>query len=84
LRLPYSTVSQLRADERERERRPDDRNVEFAQEIRNAADVVFVAVRDENRAELIDPFADVREIVDDDVHAEHLVVGEHQSAVDGY
>ena len=75
-------VAQLRANERERERRPDDRHVELAQQIGNAADVIFVAVRYEHRTKLVDAFADVREVVDDDVDAEHLVVGKHQPAVD--
>ncbi len=54
----------------------------FLGEIRNAADVVFVAVRDQQRAQLRGPLAHVREIVDHDVDAIHLVVGKHESAVD--
>ena len=48
----------------------------------NAADVIFVAVRHEHRAQFGGALADVGEIVDDDVDAEHLVVGKHQAAVD--
>jgi uncharacterized protein YciU (UPF0263 family) len=75
-------ILQLRTDQRERKRRTDDRNVELAQEVRDAADVIFVTVRYEQRAELVDAFAQIRKIVDDDVDAEHVVVGEHQAAVD--
>ena len=62
---------------------PDDRAFrKLAQEVRDAADVVFVAVRHEQRAQLVAPVAQVAEVVDDDVDAEHLFVGEHQPAVD--
>jgi hypothetical protein len=46
-------ISHLGADECERERRADDGDIEFAQQVGNAADVIFVAVRDEQRAELV-------------------------------
>src|ERR1700681_1312788 len=52
-----------------------------AQRVRCPAEVVFVAVRDEQRAELVLALAQVREVVDDDVDPEHLLVGEHQAAV---
>ncbi len=51
-------------------------------QIWNAADVIFVSVCDEDRAQLVGAFTNVREVVDDDVDAEHVVVGEHQSAID--
>ena len=54
----------------------------LAREIRNAADVIFVSVGDQQRAQLVGPLANVGEVVDDDVDAEHLVVGEHQAAID--
>ena len=45
--------------------------------------MIFVAVRDEQRAQLVAPVAQVAEIVDDDVDAVHLFVREHQPAIDG-
>ncbi len=84
-RLPIARLVflELRADQRQRERRSDDRNLrKLAQQIRDPADVVFVAVRDEQAAKLVLPFAQVGEVVDDDVDPEHLLVGKHQAAVD--
>ena len=75
-------ILELRANERERERRAHDRNVELAQQIRDAADVIFVPVGHEQGAKLVLVFAQVREVVDHDVDAEHLVVGKHQTAID--
>ena len=46
--------------------------------------MVFVAVRHEHRAQLMLPFADVRKVVDNDIDAEHFVVGKHQAAVDDH
>ena len=74
---------EFRPDQRERERRADDRTFgKLAQEIRDAADVVFVSVRHEQRLELVAAIAQIAEVVDHDVDAEHLFVGEHQTAVD--
>ena len=44
--------------------------------------MVFVPVGDEQSAQLVAPIAQVAEVVDDDVDAVHLFVGEHQAAVD--
>jgi len=74
---------ELGPDQRQRERRPDDRHVgELAQQVGDPADVVLVPVGDEQRAELVAAVAHVGEVVDDDVDPEHLLVGEHQAAID--
>ena len=71
-------IARLGLDERQRKRRADDRRArKLAREVRYAADMIFVSVRDQQRPQLVRPFADVRKVVDDDVHPEHLVVGEH-------
>jgi len=73
-------LARLGLDERDRERGPDDRRLrKLAQKVRNAADVIFVPVGDEHRSQLVRAFAHVREVVDDHVHAEHLVVGKHEA-----
>jgi hypothetical protein len=69
-------------DEAERQGGPEDRDVEFAEEVRKGADVVFVAVGEENGADAVPVLDEVREVGDREVHAEHLVFGEHEAAVD--
>uniref|UniRef100_E6PFQ5 Uncharacterized protein n=1 Tax=mine drainage metagenome TaxID=410659 RepID=E6PFQ5_9ZZZZ len=44
--------------------------------------MVFVPVGDQHRAQFMHALANVAKIVDDDIDAEHLLVGEHQSAID--
>jgi hypothetical protein len=44
--------------------------------------VIFVPVRHEQGPKLVGALAQIGEIVDDDVDAEHFVIGEHQTAVD--
>jgi hypothetical protein len=46
--------------------------------------VIFVPVGDQQRAQLRGSFAHVGEIVDNHVDAVHLVVGEHEAAVDDH
>ena len=41
-----------------------------------------MTVRDEQGAKFVRAFPNVAEVVDDDVHTEHVIVGKHQAAVD--
>ena len=59
-----------------------DRRVAFAQNIRDSADVVLMAVRDDVAAQLVDVALEVGRIRDDEVYAEHVVVRERDAAVD--
>ena len=63
--------------------RPVDRHVELAQEVRERPDVVLVGVREDHPPHLLAPREQGREVGDDVVDAGHLVVGEHETAVDG-
>ena len=54
-----------------------DGQVELLQQIRDAADVVLVAVGDEQALDLILVLHHKGEVRDDHVHAEHLAVREH-------
>ena len=54
----------------------------LAQQVRECADVILVAVGQDDRAERFTPAEHVREIGDDVVDPGELVVGEHESAVD--
>ena len=46
------------------------------------ADVVFVRVRQDDRADHVLVLLQVGDVRDDDVHAEQFLLGEHQAAVD--
>ena len=64
-------------------RRPVHRHASVAQEIREGADVVLVAMREEDRAKVAALGQRVREVGDHVVDAGQLVIGKHQPAVDG-
>ena len=65
------------------ERRGVDRHArEVRQDVRQAADVVLVGVGDQERLDVGLALAQVGDVGDDEVDAEHLLVGEHQPAVD--
>ena len=52
------------------------------QDVRQAADVVLVGVGDEERLDVGLALLQVGDVGDDEVDPEHLLVGEHQAAVD--
>ena len=55
---------------------------ELGEDVRQRADVVLVRMGDEERLDVGAPVLEVGDVGDDEVDAEHLLVGEHQSAVD--
>ena len=55
---------------------------EVRQDVRQPADVVLVGVGDQERPDVGLALAEVGDVGDDEVDAEHLLVGEHQAAVD--
>ena len=55
---------------------------ELGQDVRQRADVVLVGVGDEERLDVGAALLEVGDVGDDEVDAEHLLVGEHQAAVD--
>ena len=67
------------------QRRGVDRHArELRQDVRQAADVVLVRVRDEEGLDLLAALLEVGHVGHDEVDAEHLLVGEHQAAVDDH
>ena len=79
--LPQPVLVELRLDEGERERRRDDGiDVDLAQEVRQAADVILVAVREHDRA---DPAPlEVADVGQEEIDAEVLVAREGEARVD--
>ena len=63
-------------------RRPDLGRADLAQEVRQRADVVLVAVREHDRADPVAPLAEVAEVGQDEVDAEVLVAREREARVD--
>ncbi len=65
----------------QRELGAPDGNIQFAENPRQGADVVFVAVRKDNAAHMLAIFEQVRNVGDDDVDAQQLGFGEHKPRV---
>ena len=59
-----------------------DGNLELAQNPGQAADVVLVAVGEDDGADMLPVFNEVGDVGDDDVDAEQLRLGEHEAGVD--
>src|SRR5882762_1476423 len=72
---------ELILDVGQRELGRPDRNIQFAENPRQSADVIFVAVRKDDAAHILAIFEQVRNVGDDDVDAQQLGFGEHQTGV---
>src|SRR5918999_2033919 len=82
-RLQEPVLVELRLHEPEREsRRPYLRDRDLAEEIWEGADVVFVTVREHDRANAPGTLAEIGEVGQDQVDAEVLVAREGKSGVD--
>src|SRR6266545_1972642 len=57
------------------------RKPEPREDVRQRARVVFVTVRNEDAAKLADTLGDVSYVRNDEVHTQHLFVGEHDAGV---
>ena len=78
-----AVLVELRLHEPEREARRDDlSHPHLAQEVRERADVVLVAVREDDGAHACLALAQVREVREDEVDAEVLVAREREACVD--
>ncbi len=68
----------------ERKRRAVNRQVDFFKQVRQRAYVVLVAVRKDYAAYLVGVALNKREVRYNEVHAEHIAVGESHAAVNDY
>ena len=80
--VEQSVLFQLVFDVGQRELRAPDRHVQFAQNPGQRADVVFVAVGQNDAAHPLAVFGQVGDIGDDDVDAQQFGFGKHQAGVD--
>ena len=76
-----AVLFELRLDERQRHRRPVDRAVEVRQHVRHRADVILVAVGEDERLDLASSRLEVREVGDDQVDAELIGIRKHDARV---
>ncbi len=67
--------------QRQREGRAVHRHVDFAEQERNRADVIFVAMRQDQRAHLVAILFEIREVGRDDVDAQQFGVRKHHAGV---
>ena len=78
-------LGQLGPDQPQRERSGIDRRVDgehVAQQIGQPADVILVAVRDDDARDLVRVVAQIGEVRQDQVDAQHVELGEHDARVD--
>ena len=74
---------QLRAEQRQRQLRADEGDVlPLAEEVRRRADVVLVAVGEDERLDVVEPVPDRLEVGEDQVDARVVLLGEEHAAVD--
>ncbi len=66
----------------ESERRAVNRNVDLAQQERHRADVIFMAVRQDQRADHLAMLLQIREVRSDDVDTQQFRIGKHHAGID--
>ena len=76
-----AVLFQLVADQADGQLGRIDGHIELAQQIGQAADVVLVAVGNEDTLDAVLVFQYIGEVGDDQVNAEHIGIREHQTAV---
>ena len=82
--LDEPVLAQLVAQESEGQRGAVDGHRESRQHVRQRADVVLVAVREHDPADVGDALLQPRDVRDHEVDAEHLLLREHQPGVDDH
>ena len=69
-------------DQRQRQSRAVDRTFDERHEVRQPADVILVAVREEDGGHLVAEALEVRQVGHDEVDAEQIGLGEHHAGID--
>ena len=80
--VEQSVLVELVFDVGERELGAPDGDVEFGEHPGQRADVVFVAVGEDDSANALAVFGEIGNVGDDDVDAEEFGFGEHESGID--
>src|SRR6478735_5296816 len=80
---PDTVLLELGLDEGEGQRGADDRDVALElEQVGHRADVVLVAVREDDGHDVVEPVGDVAEVREDEVDTGVVVLGEEHAAVD--
>ena len=69
-------------DEGERKARAINRNIQIAENVGEGADMIFVAVGQDNGTDVLAILLEVGDVGDDEVDAEELGFGEHHAGID--
>ena len=80
--LDEFVLAQLVLDETERQPAAVDRRIDFGKDVGQRADMVFVAVGQEEAEDFLLALRQVGHIRQHQVDAEHLLFGEHQAGID--
>ena len=81
--VAHAVLVELRLDQAERQpRAPDLGHADLAHEVRQRADVILVAVRQDDRSQRAGRIAQVAEVGQHEVDAQHLVAREAETRVD--
>ncbi len=80
-RFQHTAPFQLDFDQADGERCAVNGRLDLLQQVMDGADVILVAVRDDNRFDFVPAAAQVLEIRDDIVNAEHIIVREHTTGI---
>src|SRR4030095_7297661 len=79
--LDDAVLFQLVFDKSHSESRPIHRHIQIGKDERKSANVVFVAVREEDRFDFTLPFEQIGDIGNDDVDTEKLLVRKHHARI---
>ncbi len=77
-----AVLFQLWLDQAQRQPRPVNRHVELFQNIWQSANVVFVTVAQKDAEHVLASIEQIRDVGEDKVDAQHVLVRKHQSRVD--
>jgi hypothetical protein len=80
-RIQQPVFLKLFADERQRELGSIYRNVQVAKDVGNTTDVIFMRVREDDRAYHTFVLLQVCDVRDNDVYAEQFLLGEHEPGI---
>ena len=79
-----TVLLQFVLDQTDGQRGAVDRHVHLREQIRDAADMVLMAVGDDHAADAVAVLLQIGEIRDDQIDAEHIAVGERHTAVNDH
>ena len=77
-----AVLTQFRVQQTKGQLRSIDRRVDLFRQVRESADMVLMTMREQDAPHLLAILDHVREVGQDQIDAEHVVIGEHETTVD--